>query len=87
MQHVDDFHETAGVYADTVHDPELLGLARKIAQTIGHFSFTSDVVRGRMRLRENLGLTVFACGKGGHLVCRKASSDYPNHTIVVNLAP
>jgi hypothetical protein len=81
IQSIENFHETAGVYRDTNLDNELLELAMAIAETIGH---NADPLETRKRLQEKLGLQVFACGKGGHLVCRK-SSYYPVRLFLIRL--
>lgn len=83
VQSISDFHETAGVYRDTELDDELLTLARKVAEAIGH---GADPAATRTALR-HVGLQVFACGKGGHLVCRKPSNMYSDKTVVLQLTP
>eukprot|EP00934_Nitzschia_sp_Nitz4_P003730 Nitzschia sp. Nitz4//scaffold380_size13111//5510//7999//NITZ4_008982-RA/size13111-augustus-gene-0.39-mRNA-1//-1//CDS//3329549879//3720//frame0 len=82
VQNLHHFNEYAGVYQDTVLDPELELLAQTIAGAIGH---GSDAVAVRENMH-NLGFGLVGTGKGGYCIYTKR--DMQNKTILrVHMTP
>eukprot|EP00539_Tryblionella_compressa_P014177 CAMPEP_0178819250 /NCGR_PEP_ID=MMETSP0746-20121128/2870_1 /TAXON_ID=913974 /ORGANISM="Nitzschia punctata, Strain CCMP561" /LENGTH=819 /DNA_ID=CAMNT_0020480499 /DNA_START=138 /DNA_END=2597 /DNA_ORIENTATION=- len=67
VQSVMKFDKNAGVYQDMELDPELLGIAHRVAVAIDH---GDNPVQSRENLLE-LGFHIFACGSGGHASYRQ----------------
>lgn len=74
------FHESTGTYQDTCQDPDLLALARIIAEMIGNRKDSSTV---RYNLA-SIGLDVFGSGCGGHTAYRMIKDD---KCIMLHLTP
>lgn len=71
MQSVMRFHELTGTYQDTNLDPQLLWMARRVAEVIGH---GADPVQTRANLAA-IGFEVFGTGSGGYSVYRLVKDD------------
>lgn len=82
VQTVDHFHEHAGVFQDTVLDPELEALARDVAVAIGH-GYDPVAVRNNMK---SLGYEMTGSGQGGYAVYRKCNNDAGN-ILTVHVTP
>lgn len=65
------FHELTGTYQDTNLDPQLLALARKVAESIGH---GIDPEQTRRNLA-SVGFQVFGSGSGGYSAYRNVTDD------------
>jgi polyphosphate kinase 2 (PPK2 family) len=71
VQSIMHFHQKAGVYQDTNLDPDLLNLARLVAEGVGH---GMDPEETRQALSK-LGFQVFGSGSGGRAVYRMQRTD------------
>jgi polyphosphate kinase 2 (PPK2 family) len=65
------FHELTGTYQDTNLDPQLLWVARRVAESIGH---GADPAQTRASLAA-IGFQVFGSGSGGYSVYRLLRDD------------
>jgi polyphosphate kinase 2 (PPK2 family) len=65
------FHELTGTYQDTNLDPQLLWVARRVSESIGH---GADPARTREGLAA-IGFEVFGSGSGGYSVYRLLRDD------------
>jgi len=74
------FHEGAGVYQDINPDPQLLHLARKVAESIGHGVDPSDTRRNLA----SIGFSVFGSGCGGYSVYRMKQG---NKMLLLHVTP
>jgi len=76
------FHEKTGVYQDLVLDPQLLAIARKVSESIGHGADPEDT---RRQLKA-IGFDVFGSGSGGYSVY-KQQDPIEGMTILLHLTP
>ena len=76
------FHQNAGMYQDTLLDPELQALAHQVAVAIGSGQNPNDT-RDRMA---TIGFRVSGCGSGGYAVFRKRDLD-SGKILLVHLTP
>lgn len=74
------FHELTGTYPDTNPDPQLLALARQVAESIGH---GADPAYTRLELTA-IGFKLFGTGSGGYSVYRM---DLDNCIILLHVTP
>ena len=91
IQHILEFHETSGVYQDTILDEELYSLAKQIATVLGKSNNnaegdgnnTTTTTTHHERLKEELNFQMVGAGHGGYAVYKKhyIDSQQQNYTI------
>jgi hypothetical protein len=77
------FHQQAGVYHDTVLDPELEDLAHKVAVAVGS---GHDPTEARNVMASH-GFEVVGSGQGGYAVYRKRDDGVVGKILYVHLTP
>lgn len=79
-QSIMTFHEHTGTYQDTNLDPQLLALARRVAESIGH---GADPAETRLMLSA-IGFKLYGSGAGGYAVYQM---DDDNMIILLHVTP
>ena len=98
IQHILEFHETSGVYQDTVLDSELYTLAKQVATVLGKSNAATSssdgnaVTTHHQRLQEELKFVMVGAGHGGYAVYKKHYTDSQQYytirtTITLHVTP
>ncbi len=82
VQSLAHFHQNAGVYQDTVLDPELQELAHLVAVAVGSGQNPSETRNNMI----NMGFELVGCGQGGYAVYRQRDLD-SGKVLLVHVTP